>query len=133
MTSTTYRTESLAPDLVYTEIFGDIDAESLQAMMIESRRLTEGTDFYGSVVDISKLGNITAEARRYAKGIPDEYPEMRVVVLFGGSFAQRILTKLVIKAMNFAARRPIKFEFADSKDVALEQVNALLAEGRADV
>ena len=127
----TFTTVKLAPDLMRTAIRGDLTKELLDAMVEYSKEIMERTTpYYIAIVDISELGNVTAEARVAAKDVPKHMPNLRGTVMVGGGFMQRMITKLLNIAMNLVSKQQIMLDYVTNDEEAMAVVETWRAKLR---
>ncbi|MDI1447401.1 STAS/SEC14 domain-containing protein [Polyangium sp. 6x1] len=92
-----YRFE--APDLFLLRIVGDVGLSDTQAMF---ERLEELSGRAGRPIfwlaDISELGEVSQAARKFPLKL-DPARWLRATAVFGGSFQQRLMANLVMKAI----------------------------------
>lgn len=129
--SAPYSVGKLERDIVRTSIDGDLDGPALEAFFAEIAS-AGASSCYVTICDISRMGEISAEARRVAKSMPELMPGFRAVLIHGGGFMQRLVAKLVLNATNLIARRPIHFHFCADETAALEAARRLLPELRGE-
>jgi hypothetical protein len=135
MTTTTpasFKTEKLAPDLLQTTIRGDLDVQMLEQIMVQSEDLMRGEPGYISLVDISELGTVTAEARVLAKSALQRMPGFRASITIGGGFAQRMISKLLYTAMNLISKQQLLVEFCADHTAAMALVDKMRARLREE-
>jgi hypothetical protein len=116
------------PDIVRSVIVGDLDGPGIHRLFADTQRLVGGSRCYVSISDITKMGTTTAEARRIAKDTPKLQPGLRGVMMYGGGFAQRMISKLVMKAMNVVSSNPIHYDFFADEQSAIAAARKLLRE-----
>lgn len=87
------------PDLCVSAFIGDTDAAEMRHMNEELRRLTEGLDHVFLLLDQTRAGSVTAEARKLGvegtKGIP-----VVEAAAFGASFQVRVVITLVVRVLK---------------------------------
>lgn len=101
-----------APDLLVSALTGDVSAADTARLAAEARRLTAGRSLVLVLIDISRLGTPTAEARRAALDGLRSVPT-RGIALHGGSSRSRVLPSLVTTALELFSTRsqqcPVRF------------------------
>ncbi|TKD12780.1 STAS/SEC14 domain-containing protein [Polyangium fumosum] len=106
-----YRFE--APDLFVIRVVGDVSLSDTQAMFerIETFSGKAGRPIFW-LSDISGLGQVTPDARKFPLAL-DATRWLRATVVFGGSFHQRLVANLVMKAIPLLRpsrqMRPLSF------------------------
>ncbi|MDI1443855.1 STAS/SEC14 domain-containing protein [Polyangium sp. 6x1] len=99
------------PDLVHLVYFGDLDGPTSVALSEASRRFTLGKPRVFLLVDMSKIGRVSREARSAsAEGGKDL--ALRGTAVVGASAHLRILASLVSRAISLlygAADNPTQF------------------------
>jgi SpoIIAA-like len=96
--------EYVPPRLVSIRFHGTLDEEEARAVMdaIESQVATE--PYLLLEADMSAIEGATPEARKIAADRLDRLPS-RAIAVVGGSFAQRIIAKLVLTAVSMLGRK----------------------------
>jgi hypothetical protein len=95
----TYRCESVG--IVFVRLGGDLFEDDVASFFDAFARLcdTSGLAHVFWLVDLGRLGSITSGARKRAATTPVR-PENKGMVLFNGSFRQRMAVTLVDKATS---------------------------------
>lgn len=102
-------------DVVAFILAGDIHEAEMHAILAFARRLSEG-DVY-TVIDLSRVGTVSPEARRVVRETP-AHPTLRSVAVVGASFHLRVLATLIMKALAMVAKRSFDLAFFRSDDEA---------------
>ncbi|MDI1446411.1 STAS/SEC14 domain-containing protein [Polyangium sp. 6x1] len=98
------------PDLLHTRAVGPISRDEFAAAFDEIElRAREGPVFW--LVDLTHLDGIAPEARRLLSE-RDARALLRGIVLIGGSFPQRVLATLALKAVRLFWRHETHVPFA---------------------
>jgi len=91
------------PDVGYLFYSGNLDGPTMGQLSEQSRRFTVGQPCVFLIVDMSKVGKISAEARqKSAKGSKDL--NLRGVAVIGASTPMRIIAGLVTRAIDLMNR-----------------------------
>lgn len=98
------------PDLLLSRPVGHISREELaSALDVIEHQARNGPLFW--LVDLTRLAGLTPEARRLLSQ-RDARAFLRAIVLVGGSFHQRVLATLVIRAVRLFWRHKTHVPFA---------------------
>lgn len=93
------------PDIGYVSYLGDLQEPAAGEFSARSRRFTLGRPYVFLIVDMAKLGKISAEARKQsAQGSKDL--NLRGVAVIGASASMRIVAGLVSRAIDLLNRNP---------------------------
>ncbi|MEM7160741.1 MAG: hypothetical protein AAF799_48355 [Myxococcota bacterium] len=87
------------PNRARVKVYGNIEEAEISRVLMQVLDFSQGTDFLMLEIDISEMTGATPEARRVSAKIFGEMPAM-AFALVGGSFSQRALAKLVLKAVE---------------------------------
>jgi hypothetical protein len=87
------------PDVLVLVMEGDESAADAEGMLVAMRAFAKGRDRVFVLSNITRLGTISAEARRISADA-NNIENVRAVAAFGGSFAQRVMAKLVLTAFE---------------------------------
>lgn len=104
-----------ASDICFLRFVGDISPEEMRRLTRDARDLLVSGRCAFLLVDVSRIGQVTAEARAAASAVGTEKAAMAGVspiAVFGASFQVRVLATLVHKAnalIRRSAPRPICF------------------------
>jgi hypothetical protein len=106
----THRYQFEWPDLLRSSPVGPISRDELAAALdvIEQQHARNGPLFW--LVDLSRLAGLTPEARRLLSQ-RDARAFLRAIVLVGGSFHQRVLATLAIRAVRLFWRHKTHVPF----------------------
>lgn len=129
-----YTLELLEPQLLHSSFSGTIDAATLDAFLTKMATMVH-VDAFVSIADVSALDTFSKDGRAMAKSVPARIPAMRGMVVYGGGFAQRVVSKLLMTAIRIASDVDILFETAASRDEALILGRTMLTqinEGQVD-
>lgn len=104
-----------ASDICFLRFVGDISPEEMRRLTTEARDLIASGRCAFLLVDVSRVGQVTAEARAAASAVATEKAAtagVSPIAVFGASFQVRVLATLVHKANALIRRstpRPIDF------------------------
>ena len=87
-----------APDILILRIKGDLEEAHVGPIREELNRVCRELPYVFGLVDMSRMGTITASARKAAAA--QRNPPNLSNAVFGASFTQRVLIQLVIKAVR---------------------------------
>jgi hypothetical protein len=119
--------ERVSPYLVRLGLVDDVSGDDIMAIFERLDPWVEGRPFWLFEVDISRLGQVSQEARRSAAERLGKTPGY-AMALHGGSLAQRAIATLVLKLSElFSGSRDVSHAFI--KDAAGARA-WLLQEGR---
>jgi len=110
---------------------GDVTEQEMRALTMLERSLIEGMPYLLKLVDLSRVGAISAGARKAGAEKVHEVPVLAVAI-YGMSFPVRVIAELVAKAGNWIRRikdTPTRFfareeearAFLDSQRAKLSQ------------
>lgn len=122
------------PDVGYTAYHGDLDGEAMVRLSTQSREFTLGQPRVFLLVDMTRIGKISAEARR-ASASGSTGLVLRGIAVFGASAALRIIAGFVARATDLMNRNndnPTRFfeteaearAWIDARRTALRQAAA---------
>jgi hypothetical protein len=121
------------PDICYLAYDGDVDSDAAQRLSDISRVFTVPQRYVLLLIDLSRTGTISAEARKRSakggKGVP-----IRGVAVFGASPLMRVLASLVGRASDLLSGNtdnPTRFfaTEAEARAFLTERRRILLASG----
>lgn len=110
--------EFYPPDRVWIKVERKVTKEQVEKLL--GRAVEQGQDmpYLLLAVDITDLDGATPEARQASAEFIRKMPP-RALALVGGNFAQRVITKLVLKAAQALDRTGgTRFEFVADNDAA---------------
>jgi len=87
------------PDIAYVSYLGDLDGPASEALSRESRRFALGKPRVFCLVDMSRIGHITRQART-ASADAGKGLAFRGIAVVGASAHMRILAGLVSRAVD---------------------------------
>lgn len=87
----------IAPATVRIKFHGKITEAQARSLLGRAAEHATGLPYILMEVDISDMGGATPESRRVSAEILRSMPR-RIIAVFGGSFTQGIVAKLVLKA-----------------------------------
>ncbi len=99
------------PDIIYGEFIGDISGEEMRRIMHESIRFTKDRPNVFGMLDVSRIGEVTPEARAVAREYAGQV-RLRASTVIGARFQYRVLALLINKATALLGRaksRPLYF------------------------
>lgn len=102
------------PNKGWIKVYGKISVEQISDVLQRAVEASAGLSYFLLEVDISDMDGATPEARRVSAKFFKEMPPFAFAVL-GGTFAQRTIAKLVLKATEMLHKdnRLISEFFAD--------------------
>ena len=87
------------PDIGYIRYSGDMDARAMQELVTQSRRFTLGKPHVFLLVDLSRAGKVSADARKQsAQGGKDI--NLRGVAVIGAAAPLRIIAGMAARAVD---------------------------------
>jgi hypothetical protein len=94
------------PDTFILRVVGELDEPQVAEVLDEFERFTEGRARAYLLIDLSRMGHLTPEARRLAavRQLPPAYGGL---VLFGGTFQQQLVARLATMAGWFLRGRAL--------------------------
>jgi hypothetical protein len=95
--------EYVPPRLVSIRFQGTLDESEARAVMDAIESCVANEPYLLLEADMSQIDGATPEARKIAADRLDALPD-RAIAVVGGSFAQRIIAKLVITALTMLGR-----------------------------
>jgi hypothetical protein len=98
--------EPEAPDAFFIRLVGDLDETQVMAILDHFEQFATGPGPAYQLIDVSRVGHITKEARRVA-GIRPLPPAYAGLVVFGGTFQQQLVAKLATMAGWFLRGRAL--------------------------
>jgi hypothetical protein len=108
-----YRFES--PDLFMTRVLGDVSRQDVEATYDTMRRCTQAVDRFFWIADVSRLGRLLPEARKYTDPTGMEGMLFGIAVV-GATFQQQVLVTLGSKASTLLRRMtPVPMAFCKSE------------------
>jgi len=87
----------VAPCTVQIKFHGKIDEAQARSLLGRAAERAVGLPYVLLEVDISEMAGASPESRRISAELLRSMP-YRIIAVHGGSFAQRIIAKLVVKA-----------------------------------
>jgi hypothetical protein len=96
--------EYVPPRLVSIRFHGTLDEEESRAVMDAIETQVANEPYVLLEVNMSGIDGATPEARKIAADRLDALPE-RAIAIVGGSFAQRIIAKLVLTALSMLGKK----------------------------
>lgn len=87
------------PNRAWVKAFGKIEEDDIAALLQQVLDYAEGFPYLLLEINISEMTGATPEARRVSSKLFNQMPPI-AFALVGGTFAQRTLAKLVIKAVE---------------------------------
>jgi hypothetical protein len=98
------------PDICITVLIGDISGHEMRRLMAETMVLIAGKPYVLGLIDMSRLGVLSPEARQVARTEALNLP-MRGTAVFGASFHHRVLAILINKAASLLKKdhQPVAF------------------------
>jgi hypothetical protein len=91
------------PDVVVLVMDGDESVADAEGMLVAMRAFARGRERVFVLSNITRLGTISAEARRISADA-NSIENVRAVAAFGGGFTQRVMAKLVLTAFEVLGR-----------------------------
>ena len=85
------------PDALVLRIVGDLSADDVDGILDAFEALAKGPEPACLLIDVSRAGHITPEARQRA-GLRQLPPAYGGLVIFGGTFQQKLVAKLATTA-----------------------------------
>lgn len=115
------------PDILIGAFIGEITEREMRRICADQRRITGGDPRIFVLLDLSRLGYVTPEARRAAS---EELRDtvVRGAAYFGASFKLRVFATLVIKGINLMKRASIPTRFFETE----AEARAWISEIRGD-
>ncbi|MBK9264182.1 MAG: hypothetical protein IPM54_30825 [Polyangiaceae bacterium] len=110
-----------SPDLAYWHLLGRVEAADIKRIYEKQLEFCKDKPFILVLIDVSRLENITPEARRIAAEGPDPSREAMPVrgnVVIGASFHFRVLGTLIDKAARLIHRsldNPLHFTATEAE------------------
>jgi hypothetical protein len=95
--------EYVPPRLVSIRFHGTLDEDEARNVMEAIHASVSNEPYLLLEADMSKIDGATPEARKIAADRLDALPD-RAIAVVGGSFAQRIIAKLVLTALAMLGR-----------------------------
>lgn len=99
------------PDIVFMAFIGDIFESEMRWLTTESTLLGNANPDPFVLVDLSRIGSVSPEARVVAK-FAGKGARVRATAVFGASFHHRVIATLVNRAarmLNGGSHHPIEF------------------------
>jgi hypothetical protein len=87
------------PDTTYLRYCGDMDGDSMQKLIDHSRRFTVGKPHVFLLVDMAKVGKVSADARKRS-GQGGKDVRLRGVAVIGASAPMRLLAGMATRAVD---------------------------------
>lgn len=91
------------PDLGYTTYGGDLDGETMRQLAVRSREFTLGKPRVFLIVDMSRIGKVSPDARKSSAAGSQEL-NLRGIAVIGASAPLRIIAGLVTRAVDLINR-----------------------------
>lgn len=101
-----------APDIVNVRYVGALRPEHLNAARDEAASWIRGVPYFFTLLDVTKLGAVSTEARRAMAQNGENAKHMRGIAIVGASFHFRALGNMVAKAIAILHRHadnPVRF------------------------
>ena len=122
-------TSSDAPDIFRWTLVGNVNVQDVERLFAEQLVFSQGKSSIYVVVDMTRLGSVTADARRAAARGPTGNGSsmlVRAVAVVGGSFHLRMLGKMVNTAAALLYRtNPTPIDFFDTNKQARDWIESL--------
>jgi hypothetical protein len=98
------------PDTCVLTLIGDVSEHEMRRVLAETSASIAGKPYALGLIDMRRLGVISAEVRQIARTESVHIP-MRGTAVFGASFHHRVLALLVNKAASFLKKdhQPVAF------------------------
>jgi len=87
------------PNRAWIKVYGKIQEDEISAVLEEVLAFSEKLTYLLLEIDISDMSGATPEARRVSAKLFNQMPPI-AYALVGGTFTQRALAKLVLKAVE---------------------------------
>jgi hypothetical protein len=115
------------PDTVLEVLVGDLSGPEMARILDASAPWVEtGQDIY-FLVDLSKVGAFSADAREAVRKRRKQ-PNIRGAVMFGASFHMRVVATIVHRALMLLDKATYGVHFADTEEQARARIEALRRE-----
>jgi hypothetical protein len=114
------------PDTCVTRFVGDVTEDELRRLLVEWNRMIAGRRYSFQLIDLSRFGGLSSEARKVARELKQE-PHTRGTAIFGASWQARAITAIFTRAVNLIqgnTDNPLRFFDTEA------QARAWLAERR---
>lgn len=85
------------PDVLFWQVVGDISEAEMLRLRAAARSLSVGKPYVLSLVDLSRIGTVSAGARK-ASIDPEPVAPLLGTAIFGASFTSRVVAQLVSRA-----------------------------------
>lgn len=123
-----------APDTLVWRVIGDISGTEMLRLRDMARALSEGKPYMLALVDLSRSGAVSAEARKVAID-NDPVSPLFGSAIFGASFTMRVVAQLVTRAASLLHPQhesPLEFFATEALARAwiVKRREAVLAKGR---
>ena len=102
--------------------YGTSDGPEMAAFMDRVKHYSAGRPYFQMLVDLREGSGASPEARRIAAEAMREMPP-RDIAFFGGSFANRMLANLILRAIELLGSAPMKHVFAATEEEAVHWLN----------
>lgn len=106
------------PNKGWLKVYGKVSEDQIAEILKQAAEASSGLPYFLLEVDISEMDGATPEARRVTAKYFREMPPLALAIL-GGSFAQRTIAKLVLKAAQI-----LQGENKDASDFFTDQQSA---------
>lgn len=121
------------PDICVLTLIGDVTGEDMRQMVAAAVAQTAGRAYALGLIDMSRMGTISPEARLIAKNEARAIP-MRGTAIIGASFHHRVMALLISKAVALVKKdsQPVAFltTLGEARAWLAERREALLAKER---
>jgi hypothetical protein len=91
------------PDILLWRVVGDISEAEMLRLRVVARALSAGRPYVLSLVDLSRIGAVSAGARK-ASIDPEPVAPLLGTAIFGASFTTRVIAQFVNTAASLLAR-----------------------------
>ena len=123
-----------APDVIHAQYIGDLHAEHMRAAQEEAAVWLKGAPYFFTLIDVSQLGSVSADARRAMATNGEAAKTSRGIAIVGASFHFRALGTMVARAiaiLHSHVDNPIRFfSTEDEARVWLAERRSLIASGK---
>ncbi len=116
-------------DMYFVECIGDVTAEHMPAFFALTKRYTQKNGYVLALVDASRMGTMSPEARRLSVAYGKQDPGRRATAIFGASLVTRTLATLLFKAIALITQRASESAFFKTE----AEARAWLDEKRAAI
>ena len=117
-------------DIIYSKSGGNFTKEHFEQYFAVAERLLEAHGTFYGIADISQLGNIGPEARRYAAHWAKSHTVGGAAIL-GARFSTRTIVLMITKVMEFFGGYKFPLAFVASEQEALTWLGSLRATNQA--